>query len=914
MQELQMMNEGSIGAIIPMLWVFGLMVCVIISHVGHRREGTTIRQRVGIELEVIRDEHSMRSPNQSIANWIDSMRSRNGQKYVDEYFKTLSRRRQYYLKTRREKRIAVAKSLPNHYQATNFEVASEGWSHGQTEDYTKVTTDGSVNDGGFEVVSHPLMDGKHHGWIAIVATLLRNITRVDRSCGLHVHIGLRDPQTSFDDEGQISRREAMGVAGRCSWAYSYFTDAFNTMVSKSRHDAQYLHRATHMMTMFPSATEYTIKERLHHESEPIPDDPEQGIVCEPVEINDHSYGFWISRNSTSTGESLWHKMYAAASEAGRYYHCNVRSLLNRPFGTVEYRQHQGTSNPVKISYWVELMYLFTNRTADETSFNSIQSYPPTREGLWAYLDLASDDPLVDYYNKRAVVLSGRELIRECDICRSKACVHWECAGVDSVAIKLSARNNLYGRDEGEYECESCDSSVAPNDVDNMEAYCNWCESNVSVRHASGLLASIALGLLVSAPIIGAFTILVGCGIGAIHVGSKKFMVKKGMKSLWSGLASRGKQAAGFAWQGRSADYVWHLKAPTSSEYMVKHVDKYVKKSTVWTMFHTRYATHGVNNTDNAHPHFGPKSHVTMVHNGVVHNSPSVWKGLNIDPTGPVDSQAVAACLEIGGIESVVEHCEGSMSLIWSDTRDPKGTLKFWSNGGNPLYAGRLDNPNTGALVVASTEEHMRASQGKRLKTCWAVKVGREYTVSPDGSITQRDIEGSEETAGLHYDWRTYAKLYGKDTSKSSKTRKITVKSSGKAGGSGDNCTLPAIVPESVIKRHDDYNFTDEGLNDAINQAWLVGSLDGFAANGEYHGYNGITHSGVRPDGTTYYLPNYYENKPFDPMMDTDHMVLLLSGEVDPQFYYEEDDMRSDYDVQWAKDTQWDEHWSTQWQD
>ena len=118
MQELQMMNEGSIGAIIPMLWVFGLMVCVIISHVGHRREGTTIRQRVGIELEVIRDEHSMRSPNQSIANWIDSMRSRNGQKYVDEYFKTLSRRRQYYLKTNREKRIAVAKSLPSHYQAT----------------------------------------------------------------------------------------------------------------------------------------------------------------------------------------------------------------------------------------------------------------------------------------------------------------------------------------------------------------------------------------------------------------------------------------------------------------------------------------------------------------------------------------------------------------------------------------------------------------------------------------------------------------------------------------------------------------------------------------------------------------------------------------------------------------------------
>ncbi len=110
--------------------------------------------------------------------------------------------------------------------------------------------------------------------------------------------------------------------------------------------------------------------------------------------------------------------------------------------------------------------------------------------------------------------------------------------------------------------------------------------------------------------------------------------------------------------------------------------------------------------ETAHPHAGPDKKVMLVHNGVVTNQDAVYKGLGIESLGPVDSQAVAAALELGGIEKVVELCKGSMSLIWADKRDPEGTIKFWSNGGNPLACGRINDAKDGEIICASTMEHL----------------------------------------------------------------------------------------------------------------------------------------------------------------------------------------------------------------
>jgi len=894
--------DGAIGAIIGMLWVFTLMGAVVVTFAANRRE-ETMRMRVGIEIEAIRNEHAQEAPNTSIANWLDTMRSQHGDKHVDKYLATLKKRRSQWIKTRAERRRIIHAALPHSYRGSRFRIRDESWSAGQTTFYTKVTTDGSLSSGGFEVVSHPLTDGAHHGWIAKVCNALRHITRVDRSTGLHVHVGLRDPEARFGDEGQITRRQAVAIAGRVAWAYAHFTPAFNKLVSSSRHHGQYCAPANHMTNTYPNPVEHQRVERLHHVME-IPDEQHDiNIRYTPLSSHPNDEGYWCERVHTLTGPALHEAMYDASQNAGRYYHLNTNSLLNRNFGTVEYRQHQGTTNPVKISNWVELTYQFTLACADETNFDGIMQYPPTLEGLWAFMDFADDDPLVDYYNKRASVLAGSQLIRACSECDSHTCVHYECVGGNDQQVMQNIGTHLA---PAAYECVDCGCHIETHNVDaeDMTASCYECDQYVEVCYASGLIASLALGFFVAAPLVGAVALVVGCGIGAMHAGSKKFMAKRSFKKLWNDLASRGGQAAGFAWQKRKDKHVWHLKAPASSVYLKKHVNKHLDKSTVWAMAHTRYATHGVNNKANAHPHFGYDNKgvavVTLVHNGVVHNHDDVWHALGRKPTGPVDSEAVAAALAVGGIEKVVETCNGSMSLIWSDTRDPKGTLKFWSNGGNPLCAGRLDHPNTGTVVVASTLDILEKSQGSRLKTSWACTVGREYTIDPSGSITGRDIKGSADTAYGAYSWRTYATLTGGGKSKSNKTRQLSVKSKkpkGKTDGNADNCA----VVFSPTERNSDwqYEYDDMLLNEALYDAWAAMSMSGFPAIDDYHGYDGYTHEGVRPNGSKYYLPNYIYGLPVDPTTNTDMQVMLMLGDFDPQ------KSKSDFDF---ADEPYDDHW------
>tara|TARA_X000001382_G_scaffold87269_1_gene62260 strand:+ start:355 stop:3042 length:2688 start_codon:yes stop_codon:yes gene_type:complete len=874
MYENAMNTDSGLGMIFAMLWVFLLMGAVMTAFITQRLE-ETMRMRVGLEIEVLRNDHTENAPNHSIATWLDMKAAAEGDAYNQAYEKTRKKRVSMYRKTRAKRREAIHKALPHSYYNRRFRVRDESWSQGRTAPHTKVIPDGSLSSGGFEVVSHPLTDGAHHGWIATLGRLLRHITRIDRSCGLHVHIGLRDPDANFGDGGQLTMTDAKSIAGRVAWAYAYFTDAFNQIVSPSRHSGQYCQRSYHMLRTHPNPTNHTTRRRDTH----VMDNPSQEAYIldgtheyEQLYDNDPSEGYVIYRVEKLEGQTLWHKMYDNARSHGRYYHLNVCSLLDRPFGTVEFRQHQGTSNPVKMSNWVDLCYEFVLRCASVENFNGIQAYSQDLKGLWAFLDYAEDDPVVDYYTKRAYVLNGGNFIRDCDNCGSNTCVHYEC--VTKLDSDISDDAKRFFANSRDWSCYDCGSSNYLSEI-NTEyetAHCEYCDNEVSI-HCSGAIASLALGLFVAAPLVGAVALVVGCGIGAIHVGAKKFQSKKNFKRLFNDLAVRGGQASGFAWQ-KSKGGLWYIKSPTPSTHLKKRVDDLVKGDTIWIMGHTRFATHGENNSDNAHPHWSPDGHITLIHNGVVGNYDKVWKTLGLKPTGPVDSQAVAAALEVGGIEKVVELCVGNMSLIWSDNRDPKGTLKFWTNGGNPLCAGRLHHPNKGPLVIASTLPILKQSQ-KGLKTHWSCTIGTEYTVHPDGSIEKRDIEGSEDSVGVGmYNWRTYASLYG-GKSKSNKTRTITVNApTGKADGVADNCTLPDVS--------DSYEYDDMVLNDVLNDVWAQMSIDGWIPIDEYHGYDTQTHVGVRPDGTSYKLPNYYGGKAMDPVMDTDQMVMVLRGEFDPR--------------------------------
>jgi len=934
-----------LSAVLAMLWVFGLMGAVTLTFVANRRE-ETMRVRIGIEIETLRNDVAHNAPNESIAVWLEKMKAEHGEKYVRKYLKSDAKSRSEWRKTKKSRREAVMRMLPQSYKEANFTVFTEGWSQGRTSDRTKVITDGSLSEGGFEVVSHPLVDGSHHPWLAVIGRLLRPISRINSSCGLHIHVGLRDPHTRFGDSDestggrQMSRKSAMATAGKTVWAYSYFQSVFNSLVSPSRHHHQYCAPSS-VCHEFASATTY---KRVFNTEHIMVEDFDFDAVDDTkmswkfIDEDHPEMGVYVENFRTVSGTDLHLRMYESVNQ-GRYYHVNTQSLLGRgPYGTIEFRQHQGTINPVKIGKWADLLHRFVTRCHDDVNFESIESYDQSLDGLWAFLDYPTDHHIADYYNKRAVILSGSSLIRACDDCGSKKCVHYECS-VNDASVDASVSDYFGNREFHDmWTCDDCSETIDNHiDRDDNTAFCDYCECHTSVS-MDYQMSAVGIGLLtfaVSAPIICAIALLVGCGIGAIHAGTHKFTggvpfkgAVKRFQNMFGALVTRGGQASGFAWEsnksrvdkeGNFQSSVYYVKEAESSTLLKRRVPHHLTAKTAWAMGHTRFATHGKNSADNAHPHFS--NNVTLVHNGVVHNHSDVYKALGIKPLGPVDSQAVVACLEAGGIEEVVKHCEGTMSLIWSDNRDPKGTLKFWTNGGNPLCFGRLDDSSTGMVVVCSTMDILEKSMGKRLASSQSCMIGREYTIDPQGKVTKRDIEGSEDTAFVQYDWRTYGAIMGK--SKSSKSRKLSVKPT-KASGTADNC---AIEYDGAVRDIDIdvYEFDDPYLNVAINDAWAQSGIDGYPVVGKYHGYDATYHEGIRPTSTdarpdTYKLPNYIQGEVFDPMYNTDQMAAQMRGELDPHsvvrelneydfplidFYGEPTMELGDY----TKDQSWDEQWS-----
>jgi hypothetical protein len=513
----------------------------------------------------------------------------------------------------------------------------------------------------------------------------------------------------------------------------------------------------------------------------------------------------------------------------RYTHVNPYSL--EKYGTIEIRQHQGFLNPTKILMWLEFIDLLNDKAAAavENGRLRLPRTGPTFYGMMRWLGFAKDDEFTQMWRRRISVINNDGYNKEHDIkcttCGQHNCDRDNaCGAMAHYDIESNGVDSVYGFiREYEPSCNQCGSSLEYQDnvgeaemVGSLTAHC-WCDECEEYTYHEldatwiGLIAGLLMGVVSPA------ALLVGCGIGLIHAAGKKWRYTNRAKALWIGLQERGRQAAGMFVVKKGKNGPSHWKGPLSSEGMIKSaatkgigntgmdIPDWLSDDTIAVVEHTRFATHGDNNKDNAHPHWGPNKQLYLVHNGVVHNHLSVWKDLGLEPTGPVDSQAVAAALEVGGIEKVVETCEGSMSLIWTDKRDPQGTVKFWTNGGNPLAFGRVDTED-GPVAVASTMDILEQTwalpdkvyknhpdTGKRLKkkkwiiepqtrlaTSYSCTIGREYTIHPNGKITHRDIEGSAKTADYYHDWRSYATHYNR-------TYNLYEE---KATGNADNCQIP----------------------------------------------------------------------------------------------------------------------------
>jgi glucosamine--fructose-6-phosphate aminotransferase (isomerizing) len=170
--------------------------------------------------------------------------------------------------------------------------------------------------------------------------------------------------------------------------------------------------------------------------------------------------------------------------------------------------------------------------------------------------------------------------------------------------------------------------------------------------------------------------------------------------------------------------------------------------------HTRWATHGAPNDQNAHPHTGPDRRVAVVHNGIIENFARLRAELEMaghELTSETDTEVAAHLIEAelaGGVDltdamaAVCRRLEGAFTLVATSTSQPDTVVAARRN--SPLVVGLGVGENFVASDVAAFIEHTRD----------ALELGQDQivTITPD-SVAVADFAGHPaEGNPFHVDW------------------------------------------------------------------------------------------------------------------------------------------------------------------
>lgn len=185
----------------------------------------------------------------------------------------------------------------------------QGYNH-NTQNVWKVITDSSC---GFEIVS-PILEGQDGlNQLKKVTEALNEVgAQVNINCGLHVHIDGRD----------LTKQQI----GRVVLWYAKWEKAIDAMLPASR-------RAN--SNRYCQSLDYVVK--------PLSDALWQ---------NNHRIKFWSNPVGWVDGVN------------GRYSKVNLNSYIR--YGSIEFRQHSGTTEFEKISNWIMLLQRFVARAIETT--------------------------------------------------------------------------------------------------------------------------------------------------------------------------------------------------------------------------------------------------------------------------------------------------------------------------------------------------------------------------------------------------------------------------------------------------------------------------------------------------------------------------------------------------------------------
>ena len=170
--------------------------------------------------------------------------------------------------------------------------------------------------------------------------------------------------------------------------------------------------------------------------------------------------------------------------------------------------------------------------------------------------------------------------------------------------------------------------------------------------------------------------------------------------------------------------------------------------------HTRWATHGVPNTTNAHPHTSGDV-VAVVHNGIIENHDELreeLRGEGFQFDSDTDSEVIAHLVHAGlrrqldlreAVAAALQRLRGAYAIAVVSSRDPGRVVG--ARQGSPLVVGLGEGENFLAsdvqALIRSTRRFIFLEEGDIAD----ISHDRVQVVAADGRVTERPVKLSEMT-------------------------------------------------------------------------------------------------------------------------------------------------------------------------
>ncbi len=170
--------------------------------------------------------------------------------------------------------------------------------------------------------------------------------------------------------------------------------------------------------------------------------------------------------------------------------------------------------------------------------------------------------------------------------------------------------------------------------------------------------------------------------------------------------------------------------------------------------HTRWATHGAPNDQNAHPHLDGEGRIAVVHNGIIENFAELRDKLETSGhefRSETDTETVAHLLHdellqtpdlTEAVRVVCRQLEGAFTLVIADAQHPDVVVGARRN--SPLVVGRGNGENFLGSDVSAFIDYTRD----------AIELGQDQvvTITPDRIVVTDFYGAAAETKDYYVDW------------------------------------------------------------------------------------------------------------------------------------------------------------------